>query len=174
MSHFDHRLSTYQGVSERDLNAGKPVEIQERDKAVVPIAVPRLYVSRVEVDNILRARHYAKQWLIGYRDVTNATNERTAIASFLPFGGACQPLNLFLAASAEDGAMWLACFNSLMMDYISRQAISGLHLSLTTCRQLPVLDARSRGNTASRFVIDRVCELGVTSPVLSCLAEDLG
>jgi hypothetical protein len=174
LSHFDHRMSTYHGVSERDLTEGKPVEIHEGDKPAVPIALPRLFVSKAEVDNVLRARAYSRCWLIGYRDVTNATNERTAIASFLPFGGACQPLNLFLAASAEDGAMWLACFNSLLIDYVSRQSISGLHLNITTCRQLPILDARSRGASASRFVFDRVCELGVTSPALACLAEDLG
>jgi hypothetical protein len=174
LNQFDHRMSTYDGVPGKHLAAGQPVEVADRDKTAVPIALPRLYVSRTEVENILRARAYSKGWLIGYRDVARATDARTAIAAFLPIGGACQPLNLFLASTAREGALWLGCFNSFLVDYMARQSTSGVHLNISTCRQLPIINAGSRGADHASFVIDRVCELSVTSPALTRLAEDLG
>jgi hypothetical protein len=40
------------------------------------------------------ARRRAPEWFLGFRDVTNATNERTAIFSVLPQGGVGHKLPL--------------------------------------------------------------------------------
>jgi len=40
-------------------------------------------VSRVEVERKLRGK-WDKDWLLGFRDITNSTNELTAIFSLLP------------------------------------------------------------------------------------------
>ncbi|HZI98722.1 MAG TPA: hypothetical protein VFD41_14470 [Actinomycetales bacterium] len=52
-------------------------QLEKRDPAFV--VLPRYRVPEVEVAAALSGR-WDKRWLIGVRDITNSTNERTVIA----------------------------------------------------------------------------------------------
>ncbi|HFE65991.1 MAG TPA: hypothetical protein ENJ93_01905, partial [Chloroflexi bacterium] len=71
---FDHRWATYDGLKTRDAT---PAE--KNDPAF--LVQPRYWVRDVGVDGRLDDR---QGWLLGFRDITNTTNERTAIFSILP------------------------------------------------------------------------------------------
>ncbi|MCI0555647.1 MAG: SAM-dependent DNA methyltransferase, partial [Anaerolineae bacterium] len=169
---FDHRFATFEGVqqSEREAGNAREVKIEEKDK--IWSAQPRNWVIGNEIGAMLAGRNWSKNWLIGYRDITNSTNERTAIASLLPLGGASQPLNVFLPDSAVHGAFWLAGMNSFVVDYVVRQSIGGVHLNITTCRQLPILPPIK--HPLADLVIACVCELTYTSPSVRDFAHQLG
>jgi hypothetical protein len=68
---------------------------------------------------------------MGFRDVTNATNERTAIFSLLPPVGAGHkaPIVLLPKQPAFLQACFLACVNSFVFDYVTRQNMGGTSLS---------------------------------------------
>ncbi|HQJ11773.1 MAG TPA: N-6 DNA methylase, partial [Anaerolineae bacterium] len=79
--HFDHRFGTYDGVSDRaSTHLPTPDARQHADPNF--LILPWYWVDAAEV----RARlgKWQHGWLLGFRDVTNATNERTAIFSLLP------------------------------------------------------------------------------------------
>jgi hypothetical protein len=169
---FDHRFATFAGVNESERKKGNCHELASAEKAAAWIALPRYWSPLSAVNEILASREWRRSWTLGYRDITNATNERTAIASCLPEGGAAQPLNLFLPESGLHGIFWLASMNSMVLDYVARQRIGGVHLNITTCRQLPVLGPASVGSDMQQFIRDRVLELVFTSPALAAFAQD--
>jgi hypothetical protein len=171
---FDHRYATFEGVHSDEKLKGTTREVTPLEKEVVWSSQPRHWVVKEDVWRILKDRNWSNEWIIGYRDITNATNARTAIASILPIGGAAQPLNLFLPESTDLGAIWLAAFNSFIVDYIVRQTIGGVHLNITTCRQLPILSEFVNLSINKQMILNIVRELTYTSPTIKPFAKDCG
>lgn len=166
---FDHRFSSY-GPEDWE----QPKEIGDDGKATVEFASPRWWVHDAEVHTHLDRREWKEAWFAGYRDITNATNERTAIAAILPSGGACQPLNLFFPETALHAVIWLAAMNSFALDFVVRQRIGGLHLNITTCRQLPIPAPDQVPAALLSTIRNCVLELVFTSRALLAFAESLG
>src|SRR5690606_32291072 len=76
MHQFDHRFATYTpDGSTRNLTPD-----EKADPNCAP--VPRYWVAEREVH--AKLGDWRRGWLLGFRDITNATNERTAIFSLLP------------------------------------------------------------------------------------------
>ncbi|MGL6339058.1 MAG: Eco57I restriction-modification methylase domain-containing protein, partial [Waterburya sp.] len=74
---FDHRWATYT----EDGNTRDLTDEEKSDSNFKP--QPRYWVEKQEVENKLGDK-WNKHWLLAFRDVTNVTNERTAIFSLLP------------------------------------------------------------------------------------------
>lgn len=171
---FDHRFGTFWKVTNEDRKKGNSVEVPEEQKEEVWIAWPRYWVPSENVETIFSQRDYSRSWMLGYRDITNATNERTAIAACLPKGGAAQPLNLFLPETINHAHLWLAGMNTFAMDYIVRQRIGGVHLNITTCRQLPIIGPVLINREWQKLIGDCVLELVATTPAMESYARDSG
>lgn len=119
----------------------------------------------------------AKQprWLMGWRDITNATNERTVIACVIPkvAMGHTSP-QFFLNVDAELSGVFLANLSSMVLDFVARQKIGGTHLSFGYLNQFPVLPPSAFSTDDLTFVRPRVLELTYTSHAMKPWAEDLG
>jgi hypothetical protein len=171
---FDHRFATFSVVSIDERAKGNTNDVAPENKSEHWIALPRYWAPRKSVDESFATRSWTKKWSTGYRDITNATNERTAIASVLPEGGAAQPLNLFLPETADHAVLWVAGMNSFVVDYIVRQRIGGVHLNITTCRQLPLVSPSALSADQLKFIKKRALELIYTAPALETFAADCG
>ncbi len=118
----------------------------------------------------------APKWLIGFRDVTNATNERTAIFSLLPRVGVGHKIPLVFLNNAP-GTQRVACFlanaNSLVLDYVARQKIGGMSLSYFILKQLPVLPPSAYTPADTEFIVPRVLELVYTAWDIKAFADDV-
>ncbi|WP_343216844.1 Eco57I restriction-modification methylase domain-containing protein [Chloracidobacterium validum] len=166
---FDHRFATYDeaGKETRDLTIA-----EKSDPATQPL--PRYWVEASEVNAKLSG--WQRRWLLGFRDVTNATNERTAIFSLLPrvAVGHTNPLVLSETVEATDKLLvCLAAMNSLVFDFITRQKVGGTHLTFTVVKQLPVLPPNHYTPTDLRFIVPRTLELVYTAWDLAPFAADL-
>src|ERR1700683_2421145 len=73
---FDHRWATFDGAGFRDL--------LQSEKAADCEAVPRYWLPARRVKERLETKNWARDWLMGWRDITNATNERTVISAVYP------------------------------------------------------------------------------------------
>lgn len=131
---FDHRWATYENGKARDVTLA-----EKQDPNFV--VMPRYWVAEREVQAKLAGK-WDHPWLLGWRDICRSTDERTVIASFLPrvaVGHTC-PL-MFIAddnkASLADYLLANLC--SLVLDYVARQKIGGIHLTFGFLNQLPVL-----------------------------------
>jgi len=176
MHQFDHRWATYdQGVT-RDVRSS---EKQDRSYVVWP----RYWVPEEEVRRRLRGKWDAK-WLLGWRDIARATDERTVIAAVLPCVATGNKIPLMFPAgvSASLGLCLLSCLDSYACDFASRQKIGGTTLNYFILQQIPVLPPSvfaepapwSRDEPLEAWVSSRAAHLVVTADDMLGVAADLG
>jgi hypothetical protein len=124
------------------------------------------------IHHILDTR--SPRWLMGWRDITNATNERTVIASVVPRAGCGDTLLLmFPTQPAHLAACLLADQNSLAHDFIARQKIGGTHLKYHVKKQVASLPPEAYSGADLLHIVPRVLELTYTADDLSGWAQDL-
>uniref|UniRef100_UPI000552A97A endonuclease domain-containing protein n=1 Tax=Chloroflexus sp. MS-G TaxID=1521187 RepID=UPI000552A97A len=170
--HYDHRYGTYEGVRDRaSTQLPTPDEHQHADPHFV--VQPWYWVPAEEVQ--ARLGDWRRGWLVGFRDVTNATNERTAIFSLLPRVGVGGTMPIVL--TGEISAIHLSCFlanlNVLIFDWALRQKIGGTHLSLFILRQLPIFPPTAYTPADLAFIVPRALELTYTAWDLKPFADDV-
>lgn len=115
------------------------------------------------------------RWLLGWRDITNATNERTVIASVFPRVGTGDKILLMQPSVGADAiAVLLALMSSLVFDFAARQKFGSTSLKYFYMKQLPALTPKAMSDADSAFICSRVLELTYTSHAMKPWAEDLG
>ena len=137
--------------------------------------LPRWWVDEGEVAKVTEGR--TREWLLAYKDITSATNERTMIASFLPWVGVVNSAPLIFPGGEIEPrreCCLLANLNSVAFDYVARQKVGSVHLNFFIVEQLPTFrpDAYAekcpwaKKETLEHWISERVLKL-------SCTAEDL-
>lgn len=128
-------------------------------------------------------QRFSPRWFLGWRDITNSTNERTLIASALP---RCAVGHKFMLLFSQAPALTrlgvVASLNSLCADYVARQKIGGTSMSYFILRQLAVVWpttyealARWENHVELRVWLSwRALELLYTAHDLAPLARDCG
>jgi hypothetical protein len=186
---FDHRWVTYH-PSHSGRGAGGDGE-SSRDVAVDEkidphfTVTPRYWVSAAEVEERLTKRdreghviwRWDRGWLMGWRDICRATDERTVIASVVPRVGVNHKTPLFFANEAPTlmhYAALLGNFEALVLDYVARQKVGGTSLTYFYLKQLPVLPPEHYTEANLAFITPRVLELTYTAHDLQSWAQDLG
>ena len=168
---FDHRWATY-------IPAGDTRELQAAEK-ISPslIANPRYWIARSEVETRLRERKWLRNWLIVYRGITNATNERTVIASVIPRVGAGNSSPVLIPSNDIEPrriAALLGGLCSIASDFVARQKIGGVNLNVFLIQQFCALAPSSYTENDLAFIVPRVLELTYTAHDLAGWAKDLG
>lgn len=138
---------------------------------------PRYWVPVEEVTARLEVQGWSRPWLMGWRDITRATNERTVIAAVIPLAGVSHKMPLMLPECSQDTkkiALLLANLSCLVYDFCARQKIGGTDMSLFIYKQLPVVPPSAYGEAAINFILPRILELTYTSHALAPWAKDLG
>ncbi|WP_017557089.1 Eco57I restriction-modification methylase domain-containing protein [Nocardiopsis baichengensis] len=158
--HFDHRWSSRGGHNEVNRTSPKSE------------AVPRYWVPAEVVDNRLKGR-WDRSWMLGWRDICRATDERTVIPAIVPRSALANTFPLALIESPSRAPLLVAILSSFVLDYIARQKIVGTHLTMNYMRQLPVVPPEIVSQCES-FVVSRVAELTYTSWSLEGFARDIG
>jgi hypothetical protein len=134
------------------------------------------FVPRLEVETRLSEKGWSRDWLLGWRDITNATNERTVISAVIPFSATDDTLSLLLPTLEDIKliACLLANLNSLALDYAAQSKVGGTHIRKNTIAQFPVLAPAYYSNERLAFITPKVLELTYTSHSLAPFARDLG
>lgn len=168
---FDHQWATYTtDGNSRDMTMAE----KQNPQALV---TPRYWVSKVEVEQRLQDKGWTRGWLMGWRDICRATDERTVIASVMPRVSVNHKTPLCFVQptlSVAHSAALLANFDSLVLDYVARQKVGGTSLSYFYLKQLPFLAPERYANADLAFIVPRVLELTYTAHDLSDWAKDLG
>jgi len=103
---------------------------------------PRYWVDATEVESGLAVKGWSRGWLMGWRDICRATDERTVIASVVPRVGVGSQMPLMLFAPREDMrafAALLGNLSSLTVDFVARHKTGGTPMKYFVFKQLPVL-----------------------------------
>ena len=178
--HFDHRANAVDFNPENVNNPYLSVPVDDEQHAD-PGFFPRTqyWVSTAEVESQFPER---LGWTIGFRDITNATNERTMIATIVPWAGFGNKVPLLLpdpALPASDAAHLVANLSSLALDYVAKRKVQGTSMNWYIVEQLPMIapdgfDRRFGDRTASELVRDHVLRLCYTAHDLAPFARELG
>lgn len=161
---FDHRFASY----ELNTKNGKlePVEVtlEQKQRSSFTIS-PQYWVDADEVQTKLNQKQWTKGWVLAWRDVTCATNERTVISSVIHArNAAADTAQLLMPAVSEHlAACLLAMLNSLVVDYIDRIKQAGTHLKLFAIKQLPILPPEAFKEQDVSFICERVAKLTRTA-----------
>jgi hypothetical protein len=179
--HFNHRWGDYsmQAVGSGDSQLPDVPDVRLDDPKYA--TQPRYWVAEFEVR--AKLRNNDASWLIGFRDITNATNERTMIATVLPISAVGNKLPLLNpSVPRRTGALLPAVLSSFALDYTARQKLGGTSMNFFIAKQLPVLPPGeleqpalwSGSELISSWLAPRVLELTYTAWDLKGFAEDLG
>lgn len=158
---YNHRFS-HVGTdgNARELNS-------EELTSSLTMSLPRYWVQESRV----RERVGSTRWFIGFRDVTNATNERSAIFSVVPRSAVNHKAPLLFCTNIPE--LLLANFCSLPLDYVTRQKIGGTSLGYFIVKQLPLLGQLEYRAKAHVEISKRVLELTYTAWDIKAFADDL-
>jgi hypothetical protein len=173
-SYYDHRASGYGSRNdERGFRVLPETTVQEhQDPDYEP--EPFYWVSQDELEARLSDKSQ-RGWLLGWKDVTSVTNERTAIFCVIPrvAVGHTMPLLFTKESDAKTLALY-ANLNSLACDYVAKNKVAGLHLTYGYLKQFPILPPAFYTSDRLAFVTPRVLELTYTSHAMAAFACDIG
>jgi hypothetical protein len=179
---FNHRFGDYCDQPPGSKDTQLPEVPPERLGDPAYRVLPRYWVPKEEVEARLAGKGWDRGWLLGWRDITNVTNERTVIAAVIPRCGTDFTLRVAMPTRATDAFLLLAVLNSLALDYCARNKLGGTHAADFLVKQLPVLPPEvfhrpclwSPGETLADWIRPRVLELTYTAWDLEPFARDLG
>jgi len=167
---FDHRWATYVGDGDesRDMTV---VEKEDSARAVQP----RYWVDKCEVDARLANKAWAHDWLLGFRDICRATDERTTIAGIIPRVGCGNKFPMLLPIESPAGlsAALVGNLAALCFDFVARQKLGGTTMNYFYIKQFPVLLPSSYTSTMLDTIIPRVLELTYTAHDLQPFYADV-
>lgn len=170
---FDHRAASVGFSNEAKFRSGISMETSLENHAnPYYTPMPRYWVNEERVRKTFPI-DYKREWLIGFKDVTSPTNERTMISCVLPRTAVGNKIPLiFTGAYCEKALCLIGNLNSFVFDYIVRQKIGGVTLNFFIIKQLPVLNPNNYSTDFVEFISPKVLELTYTSYDLKPFAED--
>ncbi|MEU0434780.1 DNA methyltransferase [Streptomyces sp. NPDC006290] len=181
LHHYDHRWATY------DASGGTlALSLDGKDRADC-LALPQYWVPENEtrsgkigkngeaivvpgVHKRLTEKGWEHNYLLGWRDICRATDERSMISALIPAVGAG---NKFPLALSRSPILLSAVWSSFAFDYAARQNISGVNLNFFIVKQLPVPSPAQIAPHAP-WITPRVLELSYTAIDMAGLAADAG
>jgi hypothetical protein len=127
--HYDHRYGSYERA--QGDGSGLPATTVEEYQTPAYLIQPRYWV---EMEKIGQANENI--WHLGFRDITNATNERTTVFDIIPRSAVGHVMPLL---NGNNKSLLISMTNSLVFDWVSRNKVAGLHMTYGYLKQLPVL-----------------------------------
>ena len=175
---FDHRAASIVVNPKNRHRPAQPMpatEEQHQDPAWLPD--PQFWVLSSEC-----GWREDPGWVLGFKDVTAATNVRSMIATIIPGAGAGNtlPIVSIEKGTASDVALLLANYNAISFDFVARQKIQGQHLNWFIIEQLPVVSpdryetAHFGSKTAGDILREIVLELTYTAHDMAPFAHEMG
>jgi len=168
---FDHRWASYEddGKTSRDMTLA-----EKQDPNAEP--QPRYWVPESEVTDRLANKQWKRPWFLGWRRNARNTDERTMIATAFqsPIGVGDSTFLMNCSRSSAEMAGLFADLNSMPLDFVARQKVSGVNMSFYFVNQFPILPPAFYTEPRLAFVTPRVLELTYTSHSLAPFARDLG
>jgi len=173
---FDHRYASYA--------SHQPNTCADAQKVDPSFEVrTRYFVRRSIWSERVVPRNEGRGWILGVRLITNASNERTMIATVLPrCGGTVSIPFVVCAQPPERQALLLGNMNAFALDFVCRLRVSGMSLNHYVLHQLAVLSASTYGSelgwkrnlSVAAWMLPRVLELTYSAWDVEAFPLDCG
>lgn len=133
----DLRFATFDGVplEQRYVAKAKARRLDGVEK-LSTMPASRYFVEREFWSQA--SKSYRESYMLCWRSLTSATNNRTTIAALAPFSPAIQSIQFLQTPGSTDLLVLAALFNSTVFDYLVRLKIPGIDLTQSVIQQIPV------------------------------------
>lgn len=179
---YDHRVADVvkSPTAVHRQNQPRPLTDAEKDDPARE-AVGLYWIEESNVGEAIGDRS-DKDFLLGWTDVTSATNWRTMVPSVLPRSGVAHTFPVAFSLEGSSYHLLLAVWSSLAFDFVARQKLSNNHMTYAPLRQLVApepslfdeLMPNDSASTIRDFLAPRVGELSYSSRRLEGFANELG
>lgn len=170
---YNHRFGSVRTLPSRPVNSPWPrtktSELQDKNFEVQPW----YFVSIADATD--KFENNRKNYYLVFRSISNATNERTVIATVLFRTAISGKLPALITnQSAERDAALLGALNSVVLDYVARSKVGGTDMAFHYVKQLPLLPPEYFDDMKIEFITPKVLELTYTSETMRPFALELG
>jgi hypothetical protein len=173
IAQFDHRHATLSSGSSVRGNKADLTTSAEHQNPCFFIRT-RYWVKESTIAEKLDGIFWERNWFVSFRRITRAVDRRSARFSISPYAAYADTSAILLPQATPCFISCLvANMNSFVVDYVSRQKISGIHLDFYNVEQLPVLLPHQYTSNLLRFAVPRVLELTYTAWDLRPFADDV-
>jgi len=118
-----------------------------------------------KMDQVMDQR--SPKWLMGFRNISNSTNERTFIPFIFPRGGLGNSGTIIFGLNRENTIILAVNMSSLVFDFIVRQKVGGTNLNQFYVKQFPVIDYNSITGKVIDYITSRGADLMYTSRLMA-------
>lgn len=175
---FDHRAADVVRSATAQKRQNQPAYLDDASKQDPNrVVMPMYWVRASDVDTRL-AGSGAEGWLLVFRDVTSATNERTLVPAAVPRSATAHKTPLVLGAKRN---ILYALLSSFVIDYLARQKVGGTSMTYFYLKQFPVPAPAQLGSkpgwlgeSISDWISRRVLELSYTAWDMASFARTAG
>jgi N-6 DNA Methylase len=117
----------------------------------------------------------SSSWLMGWRNIARATDERSFISTVMPLSSVGHSMPLWsLDTTPQLAAAFLANMSALVYDYCVRQKLGGTNMTFGYFKQFPTLPPDRYTEADLAYIVPRVLELTYTAHDLAAWSQELG
>ncbi len=180
--HYNHHYGTWPTNTDHRPNVTESPtseELSDPESCIMPWYWVPLAVVKSRLRDVKANGEVEWEWelhyTIGFRDITNATNERTFVSSIVPapLGMGNKIPTLFSGKSTMLSTVLNGILSSIVFDFITRQKQGGTSMNFFIVKQLPVLTPEQFTTHDQQIIVPRVMELTYFNHDLDGWAEEL-
>ena len=164
--HYNHHYGSWPTEGERpnSINMPSEAELANPDSCIMPwYWVPlstvndRLVKFDKDGNKVWEWKH---KWMLCFRDISKATNERTMISTIVPkLGFNNKTPIIYTDKTTSEVGVLCSLLSSLVFDYSTRQKVGGKSMNFFYVKQLPVLTPDQIPSAMQWQIVKRVAEL---------------
>lgn len=173
---FDHRFGSF--ADRGDIRGNRVLPPSHDAEYLDPFFEPQphFWVPREELQRRRHMKSMTADWMLVWKDITTSITERTVKAAIVPAYACDDTLSIinFIGGDIKRAGALLSNLNSIVLDYVARQKVNGVHLRRNVLIQLPVIGMDRYSENELEYINSRAVELSVTSNNLKSFAFDMG
>jgi len=174
--HFNHRFGDYADLPEGSDSTQLPDVPLSRLQNPEYEPLPRYWVLENEVERIAKLNN---GFLMGFRGITNTTNERCVLDTVIPLSAVGNSLPIWQTQlKPQDIMRFVSCMSSFACDFVARFKLGGTNFNFFIAQQLAVVSPETFTHPAclllGKSLTACALELLYTSYSLQPFALDFG
>jgi len=172
---FDHRPVSVGVSTENQFRSGVSIDTTLEEYTDPNFtSLPRYWIKSHLVKNAISEK--AHHWFIAFKDITSPTNERTLIATAIPFAAVGNSAPLLMVDECLSPRLIVAFMGNLasfVLDFAARQKLGSVHVNFFLIQQFPIFPPDRYTPDIIEMIAPKVIELTYTAWDIKAFADDL-
>lgn len=161
-SSFDGMYSGFNNVKIEDRYKSKAStkKLTQKDKSNGITPESRFFIKKEKWEKL--SKNYNAKYMLAWHSLTSSSNSRACVATILPFIPASQSVQFLITTRIEE-LIYLSClFNSVIFDFVIKNKLTGIDLTQTIIKQIPIPQLELSINKRSITIFNRLLNICYT------------